>query len=130
MPVLNNTQGLALGLLMQGPASPGELIQRADEQMAGFWTITRSGFYQQILTLVELGMVDVTSYRTRAIYEINTAGQAAFERWLTELPGQRRIVHDPIALQHALLYPADQPWLRRQYRAIQVRIAERIHNIT
>ncbi|WP_176730858.1 PadR family transcriptional regulator [Micromonospora mirobrigensis] len=79
---------LALGLLLDGPASGYDLWHRAERSVAHFWPVTRSALYAELPRLEQRGLassaeVPQRNYPDKRIYEVTDAGRAAFVDWLT-----------------------------------------------
>lgn len=79
---------LALGLLLDEPASGYDLWQRAQRSIAHFWPVTRSAVYAELPRLQQRHMVtsvDVPQSRhpDKRVYTATAAGRAAFVAWLT-----------------------------------------------
>lgn len=78
---------LALGLLLDGPASGYDLWQRAERSVAHFWPVTRSALYAELPRLEGRGLarsVEVAqqNYPDKRVYEATGEGRQAFVDWL------------------------------------------------
>lgn len=78
---------LALGLLLDAPASGYELWQRAERSVLHFWPVTRSALYAELPRLEQRGHVHGTDvaqqhYPDKRVYEATEVGRAAFSDWL------------------------------------------------
>ncbi|MFC4149767.1 PadR family transcriptional regulator [Micromonospora mangrovi] len=110
---------LALGLLLDGPASGYDLWHRAERSVAHFWPVTRSALYAELPRLEQRGLassaeVPQRNYPDKRIYAATEAGRAAFVDWITgvELAERPRhpqqlllffAAHAPAAHAHRLL---------------------------
>jgi DNA-binding PadR family transcriptional regulator len=89
---------LALGLLLDEPASGYDLWQRAERSVAHFWPVTRSALYAELPRLHQRGFVDATDveqrgYPDKRIYTATPAGREAFAGWLATLDTSERPRH-------------------------------------
>ncbi len=89
---------LALGLLLDEPASGYDLWQRAERSVAHFWPVTRSALYAELPRLQQRALVEATdvpqqSYPDKRVYAVTRAGRSAFRTWLTELDVNERPRH-------------------------------------
>jgi DNA-binding PadR family transcriptional regulator len=102
---------LALGLLLDGPASGYELWQRAERSVAHFWPVTRSALYAELPRLREQGLITSTTVAQRdhpdkQVHEATPAGRRAFADWLVTADLAERARH-PRQLQ--LFFAAHAP---------------------
>ncbi|GHJ54194.1 hypothetical protein Nm8I071_35010 [Nonomuraea sp. TT08I-71] len=89
---------LALGLLLDGPASGYDLWHRAERSVAHFWPVTKSALYAELPRLEQRGLahsaeVPQRNYPDKRIYEVTDAGRAAFVDWLTSVELAERPRH-------------------------------------
>lgn len=123
---------LALGLLLDGPASGYQLVARAERSVTHFWPVTRSAIYAELPRLEERGWVEgtdvpQTGHPDKRVYRATETGEEAFVVWLTTVDLEERPRHP---LQLLLFFaghaPADhsQRLLHRwRSRAEQVMVA-------
>lgn len=102
---------LALGLLLDEPASGYELAARAERTVAHFWPVTRSALYAELPRLAERGWLDATTvvqsaYPDKRIYSVTAGGRAAFLTWLTSVEFEEQPRHP---LQLLLFFTAHAP---------------------
>jgi DNA-binding PadR family transcriptional regulator len=96
---------LALGLLLDGPASGYDLWHRAERSVAHFWPVTRSALYAELPRLEERGWTTSTEvpqqgYPTKRVYAVTENGRSAFVEWLTSV----ELVERPRHPQQLLLF--------------------------
>ncbi|MCI4066645.1 PadR family transcriptional regulator [Micromonospora sp. R77] len=89
---------LALGLLLDGPASGYDLWHRAERSVAHFWPVTKSALYAELPRLEDRGLASSTevsqrNYPDKRIYAATEAGRAAFVDWLTSVELAERPRH-------------------------------------
>lgn len=86
---------LALGLLLDGPASGYELWQRAERSVAHFWPVTRSALYAELPRLAEQGLATATpvAQRDKRVYAATPAGRVEFADWLVTADLAERVRH-------------------------------------
>ena len=91
---LNATSGALLGLLLRnGPMTGGELERTAKVVIGGYWTLTRSQIYRELVALASRGLLRAgpTGARDAQPYGLTEAGEAAFLTWLAQGPGEDTI---------------------------------------
>ncbi|MEO3937107.1 PadR family transcriptional regulator [Dermatophilaceae bacterium Soc4.6] len=89
---------LALGLLLDEPASGYDLWHRAERSVVHFWPVTRSALYAELPRLQQRGLVESTDVPqaaspTKRVYAVTPAGREAFQAWLTHLDVSERPRH-------------------------------------
>lgn len=89
---------LALGLLLDGPASGYELWRRAERSVAHFWPVTRSALYAELPRLAEQGLATSVPVSQRdapdkRMYEATGPGRQAFADWLATVDLAERVRH-------------------------------------
>jgi DNA-binding PadR family transcriptional regulator len=89
---------LALGLLLDGPASGYDLWQRAERSVAHFWPVTRSALYTELPRLEQRGLatsvqVAQHNYPDKRVYEATGEGRRAFAAWLLGMEPAERPRH-------------------------------------
>ncbi len=90
---LNATAASLLGLLHEGPMTGWDLLQRAQERIGSFWTLTQSQVYRELTSMAAAGLVEVgpPGPRDRKPHTLTAAGRAAFAHWLDQEPGPDQI---------------------------------------
>lgn len=90
---VNATVGSLLGFLHEGPQSGWDLMVTAQERIGGFWSLTRSQVYRELVTMAAAGLIttDSTGARDRRAYRLTEDGRAAFREWLASPPGEEQI---------------------------------------
>lgn len=99
------TGWLALGLLLDGPASGYDLWRRAERSVAHFWPVTRSAVYAELPRLEERGLVSSAEVPQRGhpdkrVHAATDAGREAFAAWL----GDADLTERPRHPQQLLLF--------------------------
>jgi DNA-binding PadR family transcriptional regulator len=89
---------LALGLLLDEPASGYDLWHRAERSVAHFWPVTRSALYAELPRLEDRGYVRSVhvpqhNYPDKRIYEATDEGRRAFVDWLGDVELAERPRH-------------------------------------
>ncbi len=89
---------VALGLLLDGPATGYELAARAERSIAHFWPVARSGLYAELPRLEQRGFVtsqQVTQehFPDKRIYTATDAGTDAFANWVSHVQLEERPRH-------------------------------------
>jgi DNA-binding PadR family transcriptional regulator len=102
---------LALGLLLDGPASGYELVARAERSVAHFWPVTRSALYAELPRLEDQGWVEGADvpqkgHPDKRVYRTTAAGEDAFVDWLTTVDLEERPRHP---LQLLLFFAGHAP---------------------
>ncbi|WP_344061382.1 PadR family transcriptional regulator [Terrabacter lapilli] len=102
---------LALGLLLDSPASGYDLWRRAERSVAHFWPVTRSALYAELPRLESRGFVSSSAVVQKGlpdkrVYAVTQAGREAFTEWLDGLEISERPRH-PQQLQ--LFFAAHGP---------------------
>lgn len=127
---------LALGLLLDGPASGYGLWRRAERSVAHFWPVTRSALYAELPRLEEQGLATSLPVAQRdapdkRVYEVTGAGRRAFTEWLATVDLSERARHpQQLLLFFAAHAPAGHgPRLLAGWRAEAERARDRCAGI-
>lgn len=90
---LNATAASLLGFLHEGPMTGWNLVDRAQERIGDFWSVTRSQVYRELATMASDGLVEAGAReaRDRRPYSLTEAGRAAFAEWVVQDPGSESI---------------------------------------
>lgn len=90
---LNATAGSLLGFLHSGPMTGWDLVATAEQQIGGFWSLTRSQVYRELAAMADGGLVQAgeVGARERRPYALTAAGRAAFAEWVAREPGPEMI---------------------------------------
>ena len=90
---LNATAASLLGFLHDGPLTGWDLVQRAQQRIGNFWSLTQSQVYRELAAMAERGLVVAgeRGQRDRRPYALTDAGRAAFAEWLARMPGDETI---------------------------------------
>ncbi|MBC8090452.1 MAG: PadR family transcriptional regulator [Pseudonocardia sp.] len=124
---LNATAASLLGLLHEGPMTGWDLLQRAQDRIGDFWTLTQSQVYRELTSMAAAGLVEVglPGPRDRKPHALTAAGRAAFARWLDQEPGPDQI-RIPLLLTVAF---ADHLSGERLHGIIAARRAEAVERL-
>jgi DNA-binding PadR family transcriptional regulator len=84
---INSTAAALLGFLRAGPRT-GYQLHKVAQDIAPFWTVTRSQVYRELATLADREYVrrEPTGQRDAAPFSITASGLAAFDDWLAADP--------------------------------------------
>lgn len=85
-PGLTSTGSVILGMLSLGKSTGYEIKQFVDKSTRHFWAASYGQIYPELKRLEEQGLVcarsEPTGARSRTVYELTDAGQAALRGWL------------------------------------------------
>lgn len=86
--VPNATAASILGFLHDGPQTGWELTAAVQNQLGGFWSISRSQVHRELKRLADAGLVEegVTGVRDSRPYQITDTGRAGFRDWVAKGP--------------------------------------------
>jgi DNA-binding PadR family transcriptional regulator len=70
-----------------------DLVERAQERIGDFWTVTRSQVYRELATMASDALIEAgpREARDRRPYSLTEAGRAAFADWVRQEPGPETI---------------------------------------
>lgn len=106
---LNDTQAAILGLLHDGQAHGGEIVDVAEKWMP-YFSVTRSQIYRELKAMTTTGLVreGKAGPRLKQPYQITAAGKRAFKAWMVSEPALDPI-RNTMALRQAFagLIPGD-----------------------
>lgn len=90
---LNATAASLLGFLHEGPMTGWGLVERAQERIGDFWTVTRSQVYRELTAMASDALIEAGAReaRDRRPYKLTEAGRAAFADWVRQEPGPETI---------------------------------------
>lgn len=134
--MLTATSYIVLGLLHRlGEASPYDLKREATATLGNFWSTPHSQIYRTTEQLAAAGLLDqrvetTTGGRSRTLYALTAAGEAALAAWRDEATDELPELRDPGLLR--LYFGADPSTLaavrleahRRQLAAYEQRQRE------
>ena len=85
-PELSSTGSVILGMLALGKQTGYDIKQFVDKSTRHFWAASYGQIYPELKRLEEQGLVrgrpEPTGGRSRTVYELTEAGQAALQGWL------------------------------------------------
>src|SRR5688500_8172956 len=101
---VNATAAALLGLLRDGPQTGYALVQRAEQQLGDYWTVTRSQVYRELAAMASRGLLtaEEAGARDARPYRLTDDGRAAFRAWMHADPGPD-VVRLPLLLRMAFL---------------------------
>ena len=90
---LNATAASLLGFLHEGPMTGWDLVERAQERIGDFWTVTRSQVYRELAAMASDALIEAGAReaRDRRPYRLTETGRAAFADWVNQEPGPETI---------------------------------------
>lgn len=118
---VNATAAALLGLLRDGPQTGYALVQRAEQELGDYWSVTRSQVYRELAAMASRGLLtaEEAGARDARPYRMTEQGRAAFRAWMHAEPGPD-VVRLPLLLRLAFLdelEPGRLPELVQQQRA-------------
>ncbi|NLC98427.1 MAG: PadR family transcriptional regulator [Actinomycetales bacterium] len=88
LPAPNATAASLLGFLHDGPQSGWELTAAVQNQLGGFWSISRSQVHRELKRLADSDLVETgeIGVRDSLPYRITPTGRDAFAAWVSNGP--------------------------------------------
>jgi DNA-binding PadR family transcriptional regulator len=85
---MNPTAAAVVAYLRAGPMSGWDVAHGLDAFIGEFWNVTQSQVYRELRSLLENGAVErgAVGPRDRQEYRLTSAGRAAFDAWMNEVP--------------------------------------------
>jgi DNA-binding PadR family transcriptional regulator len=86
--ITNDTQAVILGLLHDVNMTGHDIVRESGKWMSGYWNMTRSQVYRELITLADNGLIKEGEKGARGStpYKITPAGKRAFKVWSLQRP--------------------------------------------